>query len=141
MNSVNISGRLTKDPELVETSGDSIVCRFGVAVEERRKVNEEWTTIPHFVDCTIFGGFGNLLAEKARKGDLVAVSGRLDFSKWEDKDGNKRSKLQVVARDVEGEFKFTKKGEERPASEEGGEIPAAPGVTEGASGSDDDIPF
>lgn len=132
MNSVNISGRLTRDPELRETASGLEIVNFGVAVEQRVKDGEEWTTKAHFVDCTVFGGYGKLVANKAVKGDLVSVSGRLDFSQWEDKEsGANRSKLAVVVNEMDGEWKFRAAGAPKPAAD----------TTPVADTGDDDIPF
>lgn len=139
MNHVAISGNLTRDPELVTTSNGNELCRFSVAVEQSFKDSSgEWQTKAHFIDCTMFGGRARLLANKARKGDLVTVDGRLDFSQWETDDGQKRSKLAVVANEAVGEFQFRKSdGSDTPARSEGDstEAPAA------APSADDDIPF
>jgi single-strand DNA-binding protein len=132
MNSVAISGRLTRDPEMKETASGLEITNFGVAVEQRVKDGEEWGTKAHFVDCTVFGGFARLVANKAVKGDLVSVSGRLDFSQWETDNGDKRSKLGVVVNEMDGEWKFRKAGE-KPVSTQSD----APADDAG----DDDIPF
>lgn len=101
LNSVAISGNLTRDPELRQTPGGTSVLSFGVAVNERRKsASGEWEDVPNFVDCTMFGTRADALAKYLHKGTKVAVSGRLRYSSWE-RDGQKRSKLEVVADDIE----------------------------------------
>lgn len=137
MNSVHLSGNLTRDPELVNTAGGTSLARFGVAVEQNVKSGDSWDTKTHFVDCTVFAGRAEVFAAKARKGDLVSVEGRLDFSTWE-KDGEKRSKLAVVANEIEGEWKFRKSdGSNTPARSA---EPAAPSQSTSVE-DDDDIPF
>lgn len=132
INQVAISGNLTRDPELKASSGGTEITKFGVAVEQSYKdANGDWQTKAHFVDCTMFGGRGRVLADKAVKGDLVHVGGRLDFSQWETESGDKRSKLEVVANEVGGDWQYRKAGE-KPASSE---------VAPESAGSDDDIPF
>ena len=131
MNRVAISGCLTRDPELV-WSGDLAICKTGVAVIERKKTGEEWEDVAHFINITYFGRRGELMAEKAKKGDRVYVDGRLHFSSWETDDGSKRNKLEVVATVVEGEFVY------RPS--EGG-TPATQASTPAAAAAEDDIPF
>ena len=131
MNVVALVGNLTGDPELVAV-GDTQKCNFGIAYTERRKINEEWTDVPHFFDCFIWGRKGEILAEKARKGDLVAVEGALRFESWESENG-KRSKVLVKANSVEGEFQYRKSGETRAPAQ--AELPAS------GAGDDDDIPF
>lgn len=101
LNSVAISGNLTRDPELRQTPGGTQVLSFGVAVNERRKnASGEWEDAPNFVDCTMFGTRAEKLSGYLHKGTKVAVSGRLRYSSWEH-DGQKRSKLEVVADNLE----------------------------------------
>ena len=128
MNSVHISGCLTRDPELIY-AGDVAICKTGVAVIERKKSGDEWIDVPHFVNVTYFGRRGELMAEKAKKGDRVYVDGRLHFSQWDTDDG-KRSKLEVVAHQIEGEFNY------RHSTGGATATTAAPAAAE-----TDDIPF
>lgn len=102
MNSVNISGNLTRLPDLRETTGGTSILTFGVAVNDRRKNPQtgDWEDVPNFVDCVLFGKRAESLSKILTKGMKVAVSGRLRYSSWE-KDGQRRSKLEVVADDVD----------------------------------------
>ena len=102
INRVNLTGRLTRDPELRSTSGGAAVLAFSLAVNDRRRDPRtgEWEDVPNFVDCTVFGRRGEALQRHLAKGSLVAVDGRLRYSSWE-KDGQRRSKLEVVAEDLE----------------------------------------
>jgi single-strand DNA-binding protein len=131
LNTVTLSGNLTRDPELLTTASGVSIAKGGIAVNERRKVNEEWIDVAHFFDFTMFGRRGELFAEKANKGDRVHILGRLEYQSWE-KDGEKRSKVAVIANEVEGEFQF------RPSGS-GSATPATP-ASKPAAG-DDDIPF
>ena len=101
INKVIISGNLTRDPELKSTASGTSVLKLGVAVNDRRKdASGEWTDVPNFVDVTVFGKRGEALARFLSKGAKVAIEGKLRWSQWE-KDGEKRSKLEVVADEVE----------------------------------------
>lgn len=102
-NRVCISGNLTRDPELRQTAGGSQVLGVGVAVNDRRKNQQtgQWEDVPNFVDCVVFGNRAEALAAILHKGDKVAIDGRLRYSSWEAKDGTRRSKLEVVAEEVE----------------------------------------
>lgn len=102
INRVCISGNLTRDPELKSTQGGSQVLNIGVAVNDRRKNPQtgEWEDVPNFIDCVVFGKRAEALSSILRKGSKVAISGRLHYSSWE-KDGQRRSKLEVVADDIE----------------------------------------
>lgn len=101
INSVHISGNLTRDPQLRETSGGGVL-NLGVAVNDRVKNQQtgEWEDRPNFVDCVLFGKRATSLADMLRKGSKVVIEGRLRYSSWE-KDGQKRSKLEVVVNEIE----------------------------------------
>lgn len=103
INRVCISGNLTRDPELRQTAGGSQVLGVGVAVNDRRKNQQtgQWEDVPNFVDCVVFGNRAEALAAILHKGDKVAIDGRLRYSSWEAKDGTRRSKLEVIAEEVE----------------------------------------
>lgn len=102
INRVNISGNLTRDPELRATSGGMQVLGFGVAVNDRRKNGQtgQWEDYPNFVDCTMFGNRAESMARILRKGMKVAIEGKLRYSSWE-KDGQRRSKLEVIVDEIE----------------------------------------
>ena len=102
INRVIISGNLTRDPELRQTAGGLPVLGFGVAVNDRRKNQQtgEWEDVPNFVDCTLFGARAASVAKFLGKGAKVAIEGKLRWSQWE-KDGQKRSKLEVIVDELE----------------------------------------
>ncbi|MCX8007556.1 MAG: single-stranded DNA-binding protein [Coriobacteriia bacterium] len=103
INRVIISGNLTRDPELRATPNGMSVLKLGVAVNDRRKnpSTGEWEDVPNFVDVTMFGARADALARFLKKGTKVAIEGRLRWSQWETPEGDKRSKLEVVADEVE----------------------------------------
>lgn len=103
INRVVITGNLTRDPELRSTSSGMNVLKLGVAVNDRRKNQQtgEWEDVPNFVDVTIFGARGEALSRFLSKGSKVAIEGKLRWSQWENPQGEKRSKLEVVADEVE----------------------------------------
>ena len=102
INKVIITGNLTRDASLNALPSGTPVCEFGVAVNERRKnrQTDEWEDVPVFVDCNMFGTRAEKIAQYLVKGLKVTVEGKLRYSSWE-KDGQKRSKLDVVADDIE----------------------------------------
>lgn len=91
-NKVILMGNLTRDPEMRTTQGGTQVVKFGMAIS--RKFKDQETTC--FVDCTAFGRTGEVIQQYMSKGRPIFVEGRLDFSSWQDQDGNKRSKLGVI---------------------------------------------
>lgn len=103
INNVTISGNLTRDPDLRQTAGGMAVLGFGVAVNDRRKnsATGEWEDCPNFVDCTVFGKRAESLSGILSKGLKVCVMGKLRYSSWEAQDGAKRSKLEVIADDID----------------------------------------
>lgn len=102
INRVNISGNLTRDPELKATAGGTSVLTFGVAVNDRRRNAQtgEWEDVPNFVDCVVFGARAEPLSRFLSKGSKVAIEGKLRYSSWE-RDGQRRSKLEVIVDEVE----------------------------------------
>ena len=103
INRVNISGNLTRDPEMRQTAGGTQILQFGVAVNDRRRNPQsgEWEDVPNYVDCVVFGGRAEPLSRFLSKGSKVAIEGKLRYSTWETKDGQRRSKLEVVVDDLE----------------------------------------
>ena len=93
-------GNLTRDPELRYTSNGSAVTSFGLAVNRKFKQGEEWKEDVCFVDITVWGKQGENCAEYLSKGRPAFVEGRLQYSTWES-DGQKKSKLEVVANTVQ----------------------------------------
>lgn len=102
INRVTISGNLTRDGELRTTPGGTDVLALGVAVNDRAKNQQtgQWEDRPNFIDCVMFGNRAQSLAPYLRKGTKVAIEGKLRWSQWE-KDGAKRSKLEVVVDEIE----------------------------------------
>ena len=101
INKVVISGNLTRDMELRSTASGLAIGGFSVAVNDRRKnQNGEWDDYPNFIDCTLFGSRAEKLQPYLAKGTKVAIAGKLSWSQWE-RDGQKRSKIEVIVDDVE----------------------------------------
>lgn len=102
INIVNISGNLTRDSEIRRTQGGTAILGFGVAVNDRRKNQQtgEWEDYPNFIDCTMFGTRAEKLAGMLTKGTKVCILGKLRYMSWE-KDGQKRSKIEVIVDDIE----------------------------------------
>jgi len=97
-NKVILMGNLTRDPELRYTQNNVAICKFGLAVNRRFKDQSgEWREEPTFVDITIFGKRGEAFAKYHQKGKPAFIEGTLRFDTWDDPQGNKRSKLYVVA--------------------------------------------
>lgn len=102
INRVTITGNLTRDPELRQTTGGTQVLNLGVAVNDRRRNNQtgEWEDYPNFIDCVLFGNRAQALSQYLSKGSKVAIEGKLRYSSWE-RDGQRRSKIEVVVDELE----------------------------------------
>lgn len=114
INTATVSGNLTRDPEMRSTASGVDVLKFSVAVNDRRKnAAGEWEDYPNYIDITVFGSRASYLKSRLAKGTKVCVSGSLRWSQWE-KNGEKRSKLEVIANDVE----VMAKAEPKPEDDE-----------------------
>lgn len=96
-NTVTVVGNVTRDPELRFTPNGAPVCNFGVAWNRKGQNDEE---IVSFFDVTCWSGLAENVAESISKGDRVVVYGRLDQRSWESQEGERRSKVEIVADDV-----------------------------------------
>jgi single-strand DNA-binding protein len=159
-NKVILMGNLTRDVEIRYIPSGMAVAEVGLAVNDRRKgQNGEWVEETTFVDVTLWGRQAEIAGEYLSKGSPVLIEGRLKLDQWE-KDGQKRSKLRVVAENMrmlggkgggggrggpppdESEYGG---GDEPPARSSGGgrgNAPARGGSSGGGGGGGgDDIPF
>ena len=98
---VILCGNLTRDPELRATPSGTQVCSFGIAVNrvyrDASGANKESVS---FFDCSAWGKQGETIAQYAKKGTAMLVSGRLEQRSWDDKaTGVKRSRVEVVLED------------------------------------------
>lgn len=97
MNDVKLSGRLTRDPELKQTPNGVPVATFALAVD--RKFNREEAD---FIPVTTWRKTAEFVTKYFRKGQRVIIaSGRIRVDPYTDKDGNKRTRFEVVADEVE----------------------------------------
>lgn len=95
-----ITGNLTRDPELRSVSTGSSVCSFSVAVNRvYRGSDGENKEDVSYIDCSAWGKLGEMIAQYAKKGSGVLVSGRLSQHSYDGKDGIKRSRTEIIAED------------------------------------------
>lgn len=95
-NRVILVGNLTRDPELRYIPSGTAVTEVGLAVNDRVKKGEQWVDETTFVDVTLWARTAEVANQYLSKGSSVLIEGRLKLDSWE-KDGQKRSKLRVVA--------------------------------------------
>jgi single-strand DNA-binding protein len=101
-NTVTITGNTGREPELRFTPGGQPVANFGVAVTRRwqNRQTQEWEEATSWIDVTCWGQLAENVAESVARGTRVTVTGRLDQRSWETPEGDKRSKVEIVADDV-----------------------------------------
>ena len=154
INRVILVGRLTRDAELKYTSGGSPVSKFGVAVNRRRKVGDQWEEEANFFDVVVWGRVAEALSQYLVRGKQVGIEGELRQDRWE-QDGQKRSRVEIVASNI---MLLGSRGGEGGGGPAPGRAPGAPGAPgaagaggapgaggpagpEGQDDFEDDIPF
>ncbi|MCI9031653.1 MAG: single-stranded DNA-binding protein [Clostridia bacterium] len=100
MNKVFLIGNLTRDPELSQLPSGVSVCKFGLAVN-RNFTNSSGEREVDFFNITAWRGLGENCAKYLSKGRKVSVVGNIQVRNYEDKDGNKRTAVDIVAEDIE----------------------------------------
>ena len=120
INRVNISGNIGGDPELRTSASGTSVLRFSVAVNDRVKNQQtgEWEDKANWVDVAMFGSRAESVSKYLAKGSKVAIEGKLRQNKWQDKDGNNRSKLEVIVDEIE--FMSGQQGAAQPPMQQQG---------------------
>ena len=96
-NTVTVVGNVTRDPELRFTPGGAPVASFGLAWNRKDQNDEE---VVSFFDITCWRSLAENVAESITKGQRVIVYGRLDQRSWENQEGERRSKVEIVADEV-----------------------------------------
>lgn len=123
---VTLIGNLTREPELRFTQGGKGVCSFGIAVNRRYQVNGEWQEKVSFFNVTVWDVAGENVAASCAKGMRVIVTGRLEQSEWEDKEGNKRTSVEIVADEVGPSLRWARAEVEKIVTERTNTAPARP---------------
>lgn len=99
-NQVVLMGNLTRDPELRQTPNGQNVCSFSLALNRSYKgADGSWQEATDYIDVVAWGPLGERVAQYLTKGRPCLVNGRLQSRSWE-QEGQKRSKVEVVAQDV-----------------------------------------
>ena len=100
LNQVTLMGNLTRDPELRQTPNGQNVTSFSLALNRSYKnASGEWQEATDYIDCVAWANLAERIAQYLAKGRRVLVQGRLQSRSWE-QDGQKRSKVEVLATDV-----------------------------------------
>lgn len=99
MNKLFLIGNLTKDPEISQTQNGLTICKFGIAVNRPYQTNGE--RITDFFSITVWRTLADNCGKYLKKGSKVAVTAQLQNHFYEDRDGNKRSRNDIIAEAVE----------------------------------------
>lgn len=102
-NTVTVAGNITRDPELRFTQSGMAVTSFGLAWNRRRQDQEDEVS---FFDVTCFRQLAENVAESLYKGARVLIYGTLQQRSWENADGDRRSKVEILADDVAPSLKW-----------------------------------
>lgn len=132
MNKVELTGRLTRDPEVRYTNSGAAVASFTVAVDRRFKKDGEQSA--DFISCTAFGKTGEFIEKYFHKGSGIELSGRIQTGSYTNKDGKKVYTTDVVAEEVG----FTQGGKSDGASKPKAD---ADGFMDIPDGIDEEVPF
>lgn len=139
MNLLVVTGRLGRDAELKYTTQGTAVCNFTVAVERKWGKGEQSQTKTIWLSVNLWGKYGESINRYLRKGRKVTVQGELDEDKWEDKEGKKRSRMFVHAREVD--IHFEQKPTEPHWQEQAEDKEVNGNIQTDSSFAADDIPF
>jgi single-strand DNA-binding protein len=139
INNVVLVGRLTRNAELKYTNTGTPVSKIGLAINRRRKKDNQWIEEVNFFDVVIWGKVAEALNPYLVKGKQIGVQGELRQNKWE-QDGQPRSKVEVIANNIQLLGSRTEtQVKESPSFEENKKL-----QNSGSTSSDDfedDIPF
>ena len=133
MNKVVLIGNICKDPELSETNSGVAVCRFSIAVN-RRRTSADAEQQTDFFNVTAWRGLADTISRFCKKGNKIAVTGQIQIRTYEDREGAKRTSVDVVAEEVE--FLSPKSNDEARTAEEPKKKPALQAFED-----DSDLPF
>ncbi len=97
LNRTILMGRLTRDPELRHTQSGTPVASFSLAVERDFKDKSSGEKVTDFLDVVAWRSTAEFVSRYFTKGRMMVVEGRLQSRRWEDRDGNKRTSIEVVA--------------------------------------------
>jgi single-strand DNA-binding protein len=134
MNSVQLLGRLTRDPDVRYTDGGSTIARFSLAVDRRFK--QEGGETADFINCISFGKTAEFIEKYFTKGIKIALNGRIQTGSYTNKDGVKVYTTDVVVENVEfAESKGSNAENAAPAPAPNGDFMSIP------DGIDEELPF
>lgn len=99
LNTITIMGRMVRDPEIRKTGNGTSVCNFTLAVD-RDYTDDNGDRETDFIDCVVWAHTADFVSKYFGKGDLMAVSGRLQIRGWTDNEGNNRRSAEIKVDNV-----------------------------------------
>lgn len=138
MNSVNLVGRLTRDPEMRTTGTGKSVCDFSIAVNKRMKP-ADGSPDADFFRCIAWERSADYVSTYLGKGRLVSVSGRLQCRKYTASDGGNREVVEIVVENVQGLDRA--KDDDDPKATPRGRVTSSTATTTTSGGADEYDPF
>lgn len=105
-------GRLTRDPEMKYTQGGASVASFSIASSYTYTKDGAKKETTSFFNCVAWGKTGEIIAQYFKKGQRIAIEGRLQQRSWDDQSGNKRTAVEIVVEN----FNFIEKAEKGQSS-------------------------
>jgi single-strand DNA-binding protein len=147
-NSIVLVGNVTRDPELRFTPSGQATATFGLACNRRwqNRQTQEWEEATSFFDIVCWRDMAENAAESLGRGSRIIVSGRLEQRSWETADGDKRSKVEVIADEIGPSLRWataqvTKNERKGPGSEPSGSRGAPAAAASGGGYGYEDDPF
>ena len=143
-NHVEIVGNVTRDPELRFAQSGVAIASFGLAYNRKYKDGDDKVS---FFDITCFRQLAENVSQSITKGMRVVVSGQLDQRSWETDDGQRRSKIEIIADEVSPSLRWASaqvaKNERSDAGDPGPRDPGGSSSTQrpAANSAPDDEPF
>lgn len=144
-NNVTLVGNITREPELRFTPTGQATTTFGLAVNRRwqNRQTQEWEEVTSFFDVVCWRDMAENASESLNKGSRIIVTGRLEQRSWETSEGDRRSKIEVVADDIGPSLrwataKVTKNDRRGPS--EGAPPPADAGGDQASRGAPAPVP-
>lgn len=143
INRVSLVGRLTRDPEIRQIPSGTSVTNYSIACNRVYVANNERKEEVSYFNCLIWGKGAEVFARYAKKGQRLAIDGRLQQRRWQDKDGSNRSAVEIVT----DNFQFLSYTQEQPGQAGGNDgsqyysDPSHNAPPTSEMFSDEDIPF
>ena len=100
INHVVLVGRLTRDAELRYTNSGSAMAAISLAINTRRRRDDQWVDEAHFFDAVVWGKTAESLSPYLTKGKQIGLEGELRQNRWE-QDGQRRSKVEIFTRNIQ----------------------------------------